>query len=102
LAFPQRYPRCGAMVFLLAGPLGPTEVPPGTTIRVALGMQGLRTRVFRGVKLEDHPLRIRNARIRHGVQELKIVLRELKVYGTDVVLQLLSLAGSDDHAAHRR
>ena len=63
-------------------------------------MQDLRTRVFRGVELKDHPLRIRNARIRYRVEESDVVLRELKVYGTNVVLELLGLAGCDDHAAN--
>jgi hypothetical protein len=55
-------------------------------------MQGLRTRVFCGVELEDHPLRIRNARIRRRVKESGVVLRELKVYGTNIILQLLALS----------
>src|SRR3984957_20982589 len=85
-----------------ARPPGPAQVLPGTTIRVALGIQGLRARVFRGVELEDHPLRIRNARIRRRVQEPDVVVGELKVHGTDVVLQLLGLTSSHDHAADRR
>src|ERR1700691_4597743 len=88
--------------WLSAGPLGPAEVCPGTAFRITLGMQALRTRVFRSVELKDHPLRIRNARIRRRVEESGVVLRELKFYGTDVVLQLLGLAGCDDHAANGR
>jgi hypothetical protein len=51
-----------------AGPPRPAEILPGTTIHIALRMQGLRTRVFRGIELENHPLRVRNARIRGRVQ----------------------------------
>jgi len=79
------------------GPPRAPKILPGTTIRVALGIQNLRARVFRGVELKDHPLRIRNARIRRRVQELDVVVREPKVYGSDVILQLLGLAGSDGH-----
>src|SRR5882672_10876074 len=52
-----------------AGPPGSAEVPPRAAIGVALGIQDLRTRVFRGVELQDHPLRIWNARIRRRVKE---------------------------------
>jgi hypothetical protein len=48
---------------LSAGPARPPEIIPGTAIRIALRIQGLRTRVFRGIELEHHPLRVRNARI---------------------------------------
>ena len=85
-----------------AGPAGPAEVFPRTAIRITLGIQDLRTRIFRSVELKYHPLRIRNARIRRRVEEPHVIARELKVYGMDVVLQLLGLAGSDDHAADRR
>jgi hypothetical protein len=78
---------------LSAGPPGPAEILPGTAIRVALGIQDLRTRVFRGVELKDHPLRIRNARIRRRVQKPDVFVRELKVYGTDVIFQLLRPSG---------
>ena len=40
------------------------EAAPG----IALRIQGLRTRVFRGIELEHHPLRVGNARIRGRVQ----------------------------------
>jgi pyruvate kinase len=70
----------------LAGPSLAAEVFPGTAILIALGMQDLRTRFSA------------NTRIRRGVKESEVVFRELKVYCTDVVLQLLSLAGSDDDA----
>src|SRR5450631_1106226 len=87
---------------LSAGPPCSAEVLPGTAILVALRMQDLRTRVFRGVELKDHPLRIRNTRIRRRVQELDFVVREPEVYRADVILQLLGLPGSDDHAGDRR
>src|ERR1700694_2948124 len=87
---------------LSAGPPGPSEILPGTAIYVALRIQGLRTRVFRGVELKNHPLRIWNARIRRRVQKPDFFVREPKVYGTDVILQLLSLPGSDDHTADGR
>ena len=48
---------------LSARPARPPEILPGTPIRIALRIQGLRTRVFRGIELEHHPLRVRNARI---------------------------------------
>src|ERR1019366_5049650 len=87
---------------LSAGPPGPAEILPGTAIHIALRIQGLRTRVFRGIELKDHPLRIRNARIRRRVEKPDFFVREPKVYGTDVIFQLLSLPGSDDHAANGR
>ena len=54
----------------------PTEVLPGTAIRVTLRMQDFRAGVFGGVKLKDHPLGIRNARIRRGVQDPNVVVRK--------------------------
>src|SRR5207245_2416802 len=91
---------CGAAV--LADPPTSAAVRPGPAIIVALGIQDLRTRVFRGVELEDHPLRIWNARIRCRVQESEFVGQEPEVYRTDVIFQLLGLPGSYDHAADRR
>jgi len=70
---------------LSAGPPGLAEILPGTAINVALGIQSFRTRVFRGVELKDHPLRIRNARIGRGVQKPDFFVREPKVYGADVI-----------------
>src|SRR5208282_5067055 len=87
---------------LSAGPARPAKILPGTAIHITLRIQGLRTRVFRGIELEHHPLRIRNARIRRCVQKPDILVREPKVYGTDVIVQLLSLPGGDDHAADGR
>src|ERR1019366_1674014 len=94
-------PHCG-LPAISARPPGPAQILPETAIRVSLRMQGLRTRVFRGVELKDHPLWIRNARVRGSVQEPDVVVRKLKVHGTNVVFQLLDFAGSDDHAADRR
>jgi len=71
-----------------AGPPGPAEILPGAAIRVALRIKDLRARVFRGVELKHHPLRIGNTRIRRRVQELDFVIRELKVHGADVISQL--------------
>src|ERR1700720_801074 len=85
-----------------AGPPGPAEILPGTAVNVALGIQSLRTRVFRGVELKDHPLRIRNARIGRRVQKPDFFVRESQVYRTDVIFQLLGFPGSDDHAADSR
>src|ERR1700692_4881178 len=87
---------------LSAAPPAPSEILPGTAIDVALGIQSFRTRVFRGVELKDHPLRIRNARIGRRVQKSDFFVREPKVYGTDVIFQLLNLPGSDDHTADGR
>jgi len=85
-----------------AGPPGPAEVFPGTAIHVTLGMQDLRTRVFRSVELKDHPLRIRNAPDRTPRQGVGVVLRELKVYGANIIFPVArGCAGSDDHAARR-
>src|SRR4029077_18114690 len=81
---------------LSAGPPGPAEILPGTAIYVALGIQRLRPRIFRGVELQHHPLRIRNTRMRGRVQEPDVFIREPEVYGTDVIFQLLSLPGRDD------
>ena len=53
---------------LSAGPARPAEILPGTAIHIALRIEGLRTRVFRGIELEHHPLRVWNARIRGLVQ----------------------------------
>ena len=53
---------------LSAGPARPAEILPRTAIRIALRIEGLRTRVFRRIELEHHPLRVRNARIRGRVQ----------------------------------
>jgi hypothetical protein len=53
---------------LSAGPAGPAEILPRTAIHIALRIEGLRTRVFRRVELEHHPLRVWNARIRGLVQ----------------------------------
>jgi hypothetical protein len=53
---------------LSAGPARLAEILPGTAIHIALRIQGLRTRVFRRVELEHHPLRVRNARVRGLVQ----------------------------------
>ena len=78
---------------LSAGPPGPAEILPGTAINVALGIQSFRTRVFRGVELKDHPLRIRNARIGRRVQKPDVFVREPKVYRTDVIFQLLEPSG---------
>src|SRR5271157_4988320 len=82
---------------LSAGPARPAKVLPGTAIHIALRIQGLRTGVFRGIQLEHHPLRVRNAGIRGRVQQPNFFVREPKVYGTDVIFQLLSLPGSHDH-----
>jgi len=38
---------------LSAGPARPAEIFPGTTIHIALRIQGLRTRVFRRIELEQ-------------------------------------------------
>src|ERR1700686_1400578 len=65
-------------------------------------MQNLRSRIFRGVKLKDHPLGIGNSRIGHRVQELTVFVRKPKIYSTDVIFQLLDLATRDDHAADSR
>jgi hypothetical protein len=46
---------------------GPAEILPGTSLRVVLWLQDLRAWIFRGVELKDHPLRVRNARIRRRV-----------------------------------
>jgi Flavodoxin-like fold len=54
---------------LSAGPPGPAQIPPGTAINITLGVQSFRTRVFRGVELQDHPLRIRDARIGRRIQK---------------------------------
>src|SRR5208283_1893206 len=85
-----------------AGPPGPAEIRPGTAINVAFGIQRFRTRIFRGVELKDHPLWIRNAGIRCRVQKPDFLVREPKVYGTDVIFQLLRLPGGDDHTADGR
>src|SRR5882672_2428265 len=69
-----------------AGPPSPAEILPGTAIHIAFRIQRLGTRIFRGIELEDHPLRIRNAGIRRRVQKPDFFVREPKVYGTDVVL----------------
>jgi hypothetical protein len=53
---------------LSGGPPRAPKILPGTAISVAFGKQNLRARVFCGVELKDHPLRIRNAWIRHRVQ----------------------------------
>ena len=53
---------------LSAGPTGPAQILPRATIHIALRIEGLRTRVFRRVELEHHPLRVWNARIRGLVQ----------------------------------
>src|ERR1700687_763016 len=87
---------------LSAGPPGPAEILPGTAIHIALRIQRLLTRVFRGIELKDHPLRIRNARIRRRVQKPDFVVRKPKVYGTDVIFQLFSFPRSDDHTADGR
>src|ERR1700733_868990 len=55
-------------IALSTGPARPAEILPGTAIRIALRIKGLRTRVFRSVELEHHPLRVGNARIRGRVQ----------------------------------
>src|SRR5882762_6485593 len=90
------------VVAFSAGPSSPAEVRPGTAIRVTLGIQNLRTRVFRGVELKDHPLGIWNPRIRCRVQESDFIFQEPKVYRTDVIFQLLGLPASDDHTADGR
>src|SRR5215210_7987989 len=82
-----------------AGPPGPTEISPGTACRVAFRMQNLRTRVLRGIELKDHPLWIRNSRIRGRIELPDVIAREREVDGADVVLELLEFPGSDDHAA---
>src|SRR5580704_19162849 len=87
---------------LPAESMGPAEVLPSASFRVALRIQDLRTRVFRSVKLKDHPLRIRNAGIRCRVQESDFVVRKPKIYSTDVIFKLLHLPGRDDYAAHSR
>src|ERR1700692_2844826 len=74
---------------LSAAPPAPSEILPGTAINVALGIQSFRTRVFRGVELKDHPLRIRNTGIRCCVQKPDFFVRESQVYRTDVILELL-------------
>jgi hypothetical protein len=74
---------------LSAGPPSEADVLPGTALCVALRIQDLRTRIFRGIELKDHPLRIWNARIRNCVQKLDFFVRESQIYRTDVILQLL-------------
>ena len=49
------------------GPTSLAQVRPGITILVALRMEHLRTRIFRGIELQDHPLGIRNAGVRYRV-----------------------------------
>ena len=101
LSLPPRFTRALAIKASLSGPPGPTKILPLTALRVALGMQDPGTRILRGVELKDHPLWIRNARIRGGVQLSDIVVRKPEVHGTDVVFELLCFPGSDDHAADR-
>src|ERR1700730_1857105 len=84
-----------------AGPPGPAKVLPGTALRVALGMQDLGTRILRGVELKNHPFWIWNPRIRRCVELPDVVVRQPKVYGADVVFELLGFPGGDDDAAHR-
>jgi hypothetical protein len=61
-------PFISASKALSAGPACPAEILPGTAICIALRIKGLRTRVFRRIELEHHPLRVRNTRIRGRVQ----------------------------------
>src|SRR5271156_2635126 len=63
---------------LSAGPPGAAEILPGTAIHIALRIQGFRTRVFRGIELQAHPLRIRDTRIRRRVQKPDFFVREPK------------------------
>jgi hypothetical protein len=65
-------------------------------------MEDLRARVFRGVKLKDHPLGIGDSRIGRRVQEPDIFVRKPKVYSTDVIFELFDLPSSDDHATDSR
>src|SRR5258706_16088763 len=92
----------GAANSFLAGFRSLREILPATAIRVALRIQDLGTWIFRRVELKDHPLRIRNARIRCGIQEPDFFVREPKVYGTDVIFQLCRRTGSDDHTTDGR
>src|ERR1700674_394553 len=46
------------------GPTSLAQVRPGVAILVALGIEHLRTRIFRGIELQDHPLGIRNTGVR--------------------------------------
>ena len=46
---------------LSGGPASLAQVRPGIAILVALGIEHLRTRIFCGIELQDHPLGIRNA-----------------------------------------
>ena len=84
---------------LSGGPPRAPEILPGTAIRVALGIQNLRTRVFGGVELKDHPLRIRNARIRRSVQEPDVIVRELlpPASGGHLPVVTAGLGGAADH-----
>src|SRR5713226_2074149 len=84
-----------------AGPPGPAKVLPGTALRVAPGMQDLGTRILRGVELKDHPFWIWSPQIRRRVELPDVVIRQPKVFGEDVVFELLGFPGSDDDAAHR-
>src|SRR5580704_4305927 len=87
---------------LSARPPAPAQILLSTALRVSLWMEGLRTRVLRGVELKNHPLRVRNARIGRRVQKPHIFVRKLKLNRADVIFQLLRLSRSDDHAADRR
>jgi len=46
------------------GPTSLAQVRPGIALLVALGIEHLRTRIFRSIELQDHPLGIRNAGVR--------------------------------------
>ena len=47
-----------------SGPTSLAQVRPGIALLVALRIEHLRTRIFRGIELQDHPLGIRNAGVR--------------------------------------
>jgi hypothetical protein len=70
----------GALAPGLAGPPGPPKVLPQTAIRVALRVQDLRARILGGVELKNHPLWIRNPRIRRRVQQPGIGCRGRVVF----------------------
>ena len=87
---------------MLARPPGPTEVLPGTALRVAFGMQDPGPWVLRSVELKDHPFGIWNPWIRCRIELPDIIVRHPKIDGTEVVFELLDVPGRDDDAAHRR
>ena len=52
------------------GPTTQAQVRPGIAILVALRIEHLRTRIFRGIELQDHPLGIRS-RMRRTIYVLR-------------------------------